>query len=640
MNRSRPGPVVELLFLATVFTVTFAKLQWEVAGTLSLSDVLTGIFLVAWLGTRVGTGDRRIAWGAAVAGLFFLGFLAVYLIGFFNLETEQALAQWAKGMFKFLLHFLFLVVGLAYLARRSERFYWTTFAVFMAGFVANAVYGIVQLGTAEVLGINLDQSLLSPITGGASQINIYGAIEGASVFRPNALTGDPNHLGIELVIPLLVLTPLYLRLERGHRLKLPLALVLAFLLLVELATLSRSGLLGLAAGLLVLAVPYRHRLATPEFLLPLGAVAVVLGIVLAARWDFFEQVLRSRVDTSANGTSTHFDVYGFIPDVLSSNPFFGLGLNNFSVYYEFVTGRTNFGPHSFYVATLVETGLVGTALFVAFLVYLFQRLGAAARDRPRARLAADPAARLGDDRRARRHDRRERLLPDDVLLLLLRVRAARARGADRLLPPARREGRRPDDLVPARRAGRGRPLRPRRRRGGAGAGVEVEVVSPASFRHFGIAYGPRDRGQPAPAAVAGAAAAGVPLQLRPGGAPGGAGRRPRPRALAPVRARGARDREAVRRPALGDGRRAGAAGALALPAAPAARAARHRRVRVPRRRGARARRARGARRPEPRSRSRSRSASRTSRRTCSSSAASRRRRGSTSSSRRRRGCRA
>ena len=44
-------------------------------------------------------------------------------------------------MFKFLLHFGFLVVGLAYMARRSERFYWTTFAVFMAGFVANAVYG-------------------------------------------------------------------------------------------------------------------------------------------------------------------------------------------------------------------------------------------------------------------------------------------------------------------------------------------------------------------------------------------------------------------------------------------------------------------------------------------------------------------
>ena len=375
MNRARPGPVVDVLFFATVFTVTFAKLQWEVAGTLSLSDVLTGVFLIAWAGTRFGTGDRRVTRGAAVAALLFFAFLAVYLIGFFNLETEQALAQWAKGMVKFLLHFLFLVVGLAYLARRSERFFWTALGVFMAGFVANAVYGIVQLGTAEVLGVNLDQSLLSPLTGGASQINIYGAIEGESVFRPNALTGDPNHLGIELVIPLLVLTPLYLRLERGHRLKVPLALVLAFLVVVELATLSRSGLLGLAAGALVLAIPYRHKLLSRELLLPLGGVAVTLGVVLAARWEFFEQVLRSRVDTSAEGTSTHFDVYGFIPDVLSSNPLFGLGLNNFSVYYEFVTGRTNFGPHSFYVATLVETGIVGTALFIAFLVYVFRRLG-------------------------------------------------------------------------------------------------------------------------------------------------------------------------------------------------------------------------------------------------------------------------
>ena len=375
MTASRPGPVVDALFFATVFTVTFAKLQWEFAGTLSLSDVLTGVLLVALAGTRIGTGDRRLAWGAAAAALFFAAFLLVYLVGFFNLETEQALAQWAKGMVKFLLHFLFLVAGIAYLARRTARFYWTTLAVFLGGFVANAVYGIVQLGTAEVLGINLDQSLLSPITGGASQINIYGAIGGESVFRPNALTGDPNHLGIELVIPLLVLTPLYLRLERGHRLRVPLALVLAFLLVVELATLSRSGLLGLGVGLLVLVVPYRHKLLSHELLLPLGAVAAVLALVLAARWQFFEQVLRSRIDTSANGTSTHLDVYGFIPDVLSTHPLFGLGLNNFSVYYEFVTGRTNFGPHSFYVATMVETGVVGTALFVAFLLYLFKRLG-------------------------------------------------------------------------------------------------------------------------------------------------------------------------------------------------------------------------------------------------------------------------
>ncbi len=151
--------------------------------------------------------------------------------------------------------------------------------------------------------------------------------------------------------------------------------MLAFLLLVELATLSRSGLLGLAAGLAVLAVPYRHKLGSRELLLPLAGVGLVLLGVLATRWEFFRTVLESRVDTSAQGNSTHFAVYDFIPDVLATNPLFGLGLNNFSVYYEFVTGRTNFGPHSFYVATIVETGIAGTLLFVAFLWYLFRRLG-------------------------------------------------------------------------------------------------------------------------------------------------------------------------------------------------------------------------------------------------------------------------
>ena len=112
--------------------------------------------------------------------------------------------------------------------------------------------------------------------------------------------------------------------------------------------------------MLVLAVPYRRKLLSARFLVPLGAVAILVLAVAARRADFFETVLRTRVDTGARGTSTHFVVYEFIPDVLRSNPL-GLGLNNFSVYYEFVTGRTNFGPHSFYVALLVETGLIGAS---------------------------------------------------------------------------------------------------------------------------------------------------------------------------------------------------------------------------------------------------------------------------------------
>jgi O-antigen ligase len=260
--------------------------------------------------------------------------------------------------------------------QRGKRFYWQAVGWFTAGFVANCVYGVLQLASAKA-GHNLDSTVLSPLTGGASSINIYGQVAGSSVYRPNALTGDPNHLGIMLVIPLLSLLPVYLRLERGHRLKKQLALALAFMLLVLLATLSRSGALGLGVGLIVLAIPYRRFLRSRALLVPLTGVGLLLAYILYSRWSYFSVVLRSRVQTGGASSSAHFAVYDFIPQIVHSHPLLGLGLNNFSVYYEFVTGKTNWGPHSFWVALVVETGLVGLLLFVVFLRYVYLRLRAA-----------------------------------------------------------------------------------------------------------------------------------------------------------------------------------------------------------------------------------------------------------------------
>ena len=373
---TRPSRVTAALFLATVFSVTFEKIHWELAGTVNLADVLTLLFLLAFAGERLAHADLRLPRTGVVVLAFSAALLLVYLAGFFNLDTEQALAQFGKGLVKFVVHFAFLAAAVAYLARRSERFYWRTLAWFCAGLAVNSVYGVLQLAAAQT-GRDLDEAILSPLTGGAAPINVYGAVEGEDVYRPNALTGDPNHLAIMLVIPLLALTPVYLRLERGHRLRVPLAVLLGFLLVIELATLSRSGALGLAAGLVVLALAYGRRLVSAALLVPLAGVAALLAFLVSRRADFFEIVFRSRIDTDDASTSVHFDVYGFIPDVLGSNPLFGLGLNNFSVYYEFVTGKTNWGPHSFYVALLVETGLVGTLLFGVFLAYVFRRLSRA-----------------------------------------------------------------------------------------------------------------------------------------------------------------------------------------------------------------------------------------------------------------------
>ncbi len=384
--------LTRFLFLATVFAVTFEKVRWEVAGTVNLADLLALGFLCGYLADRACRRDWRLPRTALVVVGFLAAFLLVYLLGFFDLTSAQAESQFWKGLVKFGIHFLFLVLGVSYLARRSQRFYLQTLAVLAAGLAVNAAYGVLQLLVARSGG-NLDATVLSPLTGGASSINVYGAVDGAKVYRMNALTGDPNHLGVMLIVPLLVLLPLYLRWERGSRWRPRLAVLLGFLFVVEVATLSRSGLAGILVGLLVLALPYRRHLATRSFLGPLVGVVALLGAVVLSRLDYFQRVISSRLQTGGRSTSAHFDVYSFIPDILHREPLFGLGLNTFSVYYEEVTGQTNWGPHSFYVALMVETGLVGTALFGAFLVYLFARLAAARRLGKALAAAGHPDAR-------------------------------------------------------------------------------------------------------------------------------------------------------------------------------------------------------------------------------------------------------
>src|SRR5256884_3355369 len=117
--------------------------------------------------------------------------MLVYLLGFFNLDSKQALDQFTKGMVKFVLHFLFLAAGISYLVQRGRAFYMRALGWFGAGLVANCVYGVLQLLAARA-GHNLDRTVLSPLTGGASAINVYGSAGGAGVHRPHPLARHPH----------------------------------------------------------------------------------------------------------------------------------------------------------------------------------------------------------------------------------------------------------------------------------------------------------------------------------------------------------------------------------------------------------------------------------------------------------------
>jgi len=366
--------IVTGLFFATLFVATFEKVHWNFGGQIGINDITTILFLVAYIATE----RRPLPRTSAIVLAFFAVFALVYLAGYWNIETKQGLDQFAKGMVKVILHWAFMVAAIGYLAQRGERFFWRALGWFMAGFVANAVYGILELASA-LAGHNLDNLILVPLTRGASRISVFGTINGQSIYRVNALTGDPNHFGVMLIVPLLALTPVYLRLPREHRLKLPLAVVLAFLLLVDIATFSRSGGLGLIVGALWLVFPYRRFFRTRQFLYPLGGLLVVLLAALYVRASFFETFIRQRLSTSGSSTSAHFAVYSFIGQVLHMHALLGLGLNNFAVYYEFVTGKSNYGAHSYWVAVIVESGLLGLVVWIVFLRYIFVRLLAARR---------------------------------------------------------------------------------------------------------------------------------------------------------------------------------------------------------------------------------------------------------------------
>ena len=104
---------------------------------------MTILFLVAY----VATERRPLPRTSAIVLGFFAAFALVYLAGYWDIDTQQGLTQFVKGMTKFVIHFAFIVAAIGYLAQRGERFFWRALGWFTVGFVANAVYGILQLGS-------------------------------------------------------------------------------------------------------------------------------------------------------------------------------------------------------------------------------------------------------------------------------------------------------------------------------------------------------------------------------------------------------------------------------------------------------------------------------------------------------------
>ena len=368
----------DVLFVGTLFVVPFTKLKWESAGGLVLADLFTVALVVALALERLRRRELRVPRTALTVLGIGAGLIAVYSTGLLAAsQIDGGAVQVVKGLSRAGLHFALLAAAVTYLSWRPVAHRWRAVAWLCAGVAASAFYGALQLAF-EQAGSNLDAHVITPLTGAPARSLIYGLNLSPDVPRLTGLTSDPDHLGIMLLVPILLLLPLYVALERGDRRRVPLALLLGMLVLVLAGTFSRSGLLGLAAGAGVVAFHYRRRLLTPRLLVPAAAVAIVLVAIAARDLRGAEDIVKARVRVDRTAM-THVHQYDFIPRAFHTNAAFGIGLENFGRRYASITGKKDFGPHSFYVQSLTETGLVGTTAFGLFLVYLVRRLRAARR---------------------------------------------------------------------------------------------------------------------------------------------------------------------------------------------------------------------------------------------------------------------
>ena len=201
--------LLDTLMLLSVATVTWLTVRIDSVVNLTYSDILIAVFLAAFALDRIALRDARLHSAALTAAGFMLVFLAVYLCGFFDLSVHQATTYWVEGRGGLGAPRRLPGLRIAHLARRGRPLYERTIRWFVGGIVICAVYGLLQLIVKVGAGINLDNIVVKGITFGLSNpngINVYGQVGGtANIYRINALTGDPNHMGVMLCVPLLLM---------------------------------------------------------------------------------------------------------------------------------------------------------------------------------------------------------------------------------------------------------------------------------------------------------------------------------------------------------------------------------------------------------------------------------------------------
>lgn len=320
------------------------------------------VFLILW--RTLVYGDKAIGWKRASV-IFIL--IAYWL---FSAATAD---DPAHGMIKFQKYtenalFAFVVIFFIQKPKSLHRVIWA----FLAAGIFTASLTVLQ---------NLTHTYSNTYWGFAQWE--YSSTNGTTNYRAAGMYGNANAYAQSLII----IIPLALDrfwYEKKNLTRAIAAIALGLCTLAIFFTYSRNGFVTLLFTVGVLIVLRRPNI-TPVILT--GALALLLIQFLPATYTSRISTLFQFTSSEPTSRVTDSSFRGRLSENIAAwrmfrdNPLFGVGLDNFEINYQDYSRkigldprRTPRAPASFYLELLSEQGLVGTALFSAFMVMVFKSL--------------------------------------------------------------------------------------------------------------------------------------------------------------------------------------------------------------------------------------------------------------------------
>jgi O-antigen ligase len=345
-RRQRPKNVLLVPFAGLCAVLIFGPLALGVVQpwSIALFEGSSAVLFLVWLACSFADEHFRLRWNPLLAPMF--AFLLLALTQVALLRTAYAYAS--RSELWLLLAYGALFVVAVHLVQGKELM---RFGLIMTAFGSlYAIFSILQGFTSE----NRIYWWIKPHSG-----TIYGSFVNRN-----------NFAGLmEMLCPLAMLLALSCPARSPRRILLILASILmaASIILSQ----SRGGMIALVAETIFLAVIWSRRLPPGKFARVLAAFAVATAIFVA--WVAPQRVLNRLTDVHDNARLLiHRDS---IPMFLA-HPLLGSGLGTFPTvfprYRRYVDPYFANHAHDDYLELLLETGLLGFAAAVWFVVQLYR----------------------------------------------------------------------------------------------------------------------------------------------------------------------------------------------------------------------------------------------------------------------------